>query len=449
WIVKQLLGVRAALLAALFLALSYLHVRDSHFGTVDVPLTFVATLALAMIVRARQASSARSNLLAGLLVGLAVSTKYNAVALLAPLLWCQLLQLEAAQKSERLQRVLRWYLPALVAIAVGFVLGTPYSVLDYATFSRDVIYELVDKGRSLPALDLGPGWLYHARVTLPHGVGLPLLLTALAGAVLWLRRDLRTALLLLGFPVAWYMGVGSSHYVFVRYVVPLAPALCIFAAYAVERFTLFLEQRWGAGLRARLLLALACSGLMVLPLYNVVQWNRLVRLEDTRVLAADWIERNVPSGQTVGLMGPVYMRPDLWSTALQMQRASAASNAQGRGLRNEMRIKHLERTGAPSYETRAFQQGVWLDPLNPASPSAQPPRYVVLAEHPAWVPEPGSVPVLSAEYTVVASFSAFGQEATSAVFDRHDAVYFPYARFAGVRRPGPNIRIFERQVVRP
>src|SRR2546428_606111 len=40
-VARELFSRRAALLAALFLAVAFLHVRDSHFGVADVPMTFL------------------------------------------------------------------------------------------------------------------------------------------------------------------------------------------------------------------------------------------------------------------------------------------------------------------------------------------------------------------------------------------------------------------------
>jgi Dolichyl-phosphate-mannose-protein mannosyltransferase len=443
FIVKRTVSSRAGLWAALFLALSYLHVRDSHFGTVDVPMTFMTTLAMSLIVRAEQGPSLRANLVAGLCVGLAISTKYNAAALLAPLLLGHWLQLEAAASAQR-SLLQKWLALSLLAVPVGFVLGTPYAVLDFATFSRDVTYELVDKTRVGPTLDLGPGWQYHARHNLPHGIGLPLLFTSILGLLLWLRRDWRTAALIVSFPLGWYVVVGSSHYIFVRYAVPLAPGLCIFAAFAMERLALWAQQRSREKVRAAGL-AVAAIALLALPTSNIVQWNRIVARADTRVLAADWFRANVPHGVSVGLIGPVYTRPDLWPTLDQMQRATATSKAQGRGLRNELRAAHVIKTGVPTYATRSFQLDEWVDPLGPERALAEPPDYVVMAEHPAWHPEPGSVPSLGPEYQEVASFIAFTSEASEAAFDLHDAFYLPYAKFGGVRGPGPNLRVLKRR----
>ena len=50
WQGRRMGSSRAGLLAALFLALSFRHVVDSHYVTVDVPMTLFAFWAIAMIV---------------------------------------------------------------------------------------------------------------------------------------------------------------------------------------------------------------------------------------------------------------------------------------------------------------------------------------------------------------------------------------------------------------
>ncbi len=103
---------------------------------------------------------------------------------------------------------------------MGFLLGTPYALLDWSTFIGDVSFEFGSKAHEPPIVELGPGWLYHSSVTLPNGVGLPLLIAAVVGVVVGLRERPRLALLLVSFPIVWFCGIGLSHWVYVRYGVP-------------------------------------------------------------------------------------------------------------------------------------------------------------------------------------------------------------------------------------
>ncbi len=75
----------AGLLAAFLLAVVPLHVRDSHFGVMDVPLGLLVALALFLAVRAAQHGALRSFLAAGALIGAAAAMKYLPGVLLLPL----------------------------------------------------------------------------------------------------------------------------------------------------------------------------------------------------------------------------------------------------------------------------------------------------------------------------------------------------------------------------
>jgi hypothetical protein len=448
WIGKRAIGRRAGLLAAFLLSIAYLHVRDSHFGTVDVPVTFFATAAIALILKADEFRSPRAYLIAGFVSGMAVSTKYNAIALVVPLAVLFVARSHLEQKA-RANRSPLGLLAIVGGLVAGFLIGTPFSVLDWSTFVRDASFELIQKTHQAPDIDMGPGWLYHLRVTLPNGLGLPLLFGALAGIAIAFRKDARLALLLLGFPLAWYLGVGKSHFVFTRYAVPLVPMLCVFAAWALDAGASWLEQGLSeSGLRQKLakragLVWPMVVGLVVLPpVWNVVQWDRLVRRTDTRVLAADWVAAHAANGSSVGVVGPNYLRPQLLNDPAQLHRSNEAG--EGRKLRNELRLAYLQRTGAVAFESFVFEEGRWHDILEPDYIPADPPSYVVLADHPVWKPDPGSMPSLGRDYVQVAAFDGFSPPLLDAVFDWQDAVYFPFAHFDGVTRPGPNLRIFKR-----
>ena len=70
---------RVGLLAALLLAVCYLHVRDSHFATVDVTMTFFTTLCVLLALEAARTGAAALFAAAGLAAGLAAGgAKYNA-----------------------------------------------------------------------------------------------------------------------------------------------------------------------------------------------------------------------------------------------------------------------------------------------------------------------------------------------------------------------------------
>lgn len=72
---------RTGLLAGLFLATAYLHVRDSHFGTVDALFSLTILLAIDAMLRWVHEPSGRRAALGGFLAGVSTATKYFSVLL--------------------------------------------------------------------------------------------------------------------------------------------------------------------------------------------------------------------------------------------------------------------------------------------------------------------------------------------------------------------------------
>ncbi len=135
---SELFPRRAALAAAAFLAIAFLHVRDSHFGVTDVPVTLLTVCAFwgGARIATRGVTLSRSAV-TGLLCGLAASTKYNAALIALPAL------VAIASHGFILRRVsVMLALAAAVALAIGltagFLGGTPFAVLDRPAFLADI-----------------------------------------------------------------------------------------------------------------------------------------------------------------------------------------------------------------------------------------------------------------------------------------------------------------------
>src|SRR5258708_11701718 len=73
---RAAMGHDTGLVAAFFLSLTYLHARDSHFGTTDVPLTFFLTVAVLLVWRTYVRGRTADYAWAGVLAGLAMATQY-------------------------------------------------------------------------------------------------------------------------------------------------------------------------------------------------------------------------------------------------------------------------------------------------------------------------------------------------------------------------------------
>jgi 4-amino-4-deoxy-L-arabinose transferase-like glycosyltransferase len=472
---RRMAGRGAGILSALFLALAYLHVRESHFGTVDVPMTFFASLALFLALKGYQDGRTSSFLASAFCAGLAASTKYNAIAVVASTGLAYVLRRLEAPSSPAIGKEpggtvaagalaapapVGEMLATAFALVAGFLVGTPYLFWDWKQFVRDSQLEVREKMTGGPwgDLELGAGWVRHLVFSLPEGLGWAMIAAAAVGSAIALRRRPKTALVLLAFPFFWWLGVGKSHTVFVRYALPLVPPLCVLAALAVDGIAAFLADKLRAAdvPRSRRGAAYACVAfglavaILAVPAYRLVRFDAMLRRTDSRVVVGRWIEENLPSGATVGLSGYVYVRPSLWSVPAQVD---AQIGRMHRGISDEelrARRDYVASHAPPAFHLLQFdERAEAFADLWTALPAASPPDYVVAARYPlaAYISvTPGLQARLDREYTLVRRFDSFAADVPAERFDQHDAFYLPYTSTRDVVRPGPTFEIYRRSV---
>jgi len=92
---RRAYGWLAGFLGAAALAVAFLHVRDSHFGTLDIPLTLACTAGLYVAYRTLRVKGLRPLLLNGLILGVAASLKYNGALVFAAMATGQTLRARA------------------------------------------------------------------------------------------------------------------------------------------------------------------------------------------------------------------------------------------------------------------------------------------------------------------------------------------------------------------
>jgi hypothetical protein len=196
-----------------------------------------------------------------------------------------------------------------------FLLLNPYALIEAGTFRSQIGGQSGQASNAKLGQDDVPGWLYYVW-TVTWGFGWIPALAALAGGVLAVRDDRRKGLLLVAFPVFLFLFLGAQGRFFGRWLLPIYPALAILAAYAAVRAVDALSERLGlaraeraAGSAGRVAVSPARLALLggagaLLVLQGLVASTRVSSTlgeTDTRVVARDWLARNVPLGSRVVL----------------------------------------------------------------------------------------------------------------------------------------------------
>jgi len=297
---------REALLSALFLAVNFLHARDSHYIYVDIPLVFVLLGGFILMFRlfepvseTREKEERRftgwgRHFVVGAMMGLATAVKYNGVFLLIPYVWISIRLLSPRQW-------IRAWLVAGCAAFLVFVILNPFSALDVDFFLSEL--------REQSAANQGNfSMFHHFRYSLMGSFTFVALLLALAGVVKGLfSRDVRRQAISV-FIFGYYAVLCRWGQPYDRYVLPLVPFLCL----TLSDMILTMNRVWGRKMRGftfpqinhktRVMITSLLVALCLLPpLLKIVCWNVLMSKPDTRTLAREWIERNIPSGAKVAL----------------------------------------------------------------------------------------------------------------------------------------------------
>jgi 4-amino-4-deoxy-L-arabinose transferase-like glycosyltransferase len=321
---RRFVGVNGGLLAALLLAVVFLHVRDSHYAVNDVTATFLLMVSFYFAVRiymagepdpwrepthgGRPDSEQKRDpgllayyLLGGALLGFGVAAKYNVGLGAAALVAAHLLSRRDLWKRPSVMA----HLPLIgagVASLVGFIVGNPYSVLDFPAFRAEFLSQYGWAQDPYRQSDVPVAQLILRGLTMgtsPIIVGVSAL-----GLILMLLRQPRKAVLLASFPMAYVaFFLLDSDFFPARFAIPLLPFLVIAAAYGTGMLVVMLPS--SAWRRAAMALAV---GLLVIPsVVQDVRHNTLLRAEDTRLLLGRWMDENVPAGSKIALEGYTYI----------------------------------------------------------------------------------------------------------------------------------------------
>ena len=185
----------------------------------------------------------------------------------------------------------REVLVVAAAAVAGFLLGTPYAVIDPVAFASDLAFDhqtrFEYKGLAGASTSFGPYLLLFAAA-----MTAPLLAAAAGGAVVAAGRGLRgdgAAVVALAAAMAPYLLVASSGHQALRFLAPAFPAAAWLAALGLAALPTRNARRAATAL---VVARLALATVLVVRLFFV----------DSRIQAARWLQEHVPAGATVDLI---------------------------------------------------------------------------------------------------------------------------------------------------
>ncbi len=443
---------KTGLVGALFMALCYLHVRDSHFGTMDVTMTFFIIASFHFIIKSNDIWSLKNYLLAGLLAGLATGTKYAGAFLIFPMCFVHLFKvLEHNMPFYRIfidKRILGFG----AAMILGFLAGTPHFLADYSKYLYYIANRVDLMDTQSPKIAIG--WWYHLKFSLWHGLGWGMYIAAFAGIFLYLIRDWKKGLIFLSFPITYYLFVGKGYVVFLRYIVPILPFMCMVAAYFVYEVYHFLKPK------TTYRTVVSLSGILIViilfqGIYNVLNFNYLITQKDSREVAQEWVQNHIPQGSSIYQFtnGSDFCRIQLRPTLETLEKAHNAAIEEGeKGRLQKARIKHWKLSDTDTDSDRYYQHFTFKDSLNQFIYNGQfidtLPDYLIIHHYPLieFMPPPKYIrELIATHYTAINTIQTVNPKHPKNKYDQHDAFFLPFAGFYEVESMGNNMIFYEKK----
>jgi len=300
-IAKKMMNRWSGLLAAAILTFTSLHIVNSYYITVDLPMGAAVLLAIACSIRLYQKGPTTSlYLLNGLVIGLAIGVKYTALwssgGLLLAHYW-----LYREGKTSLISKQLIW---GLLFIPLGCFITTPYALIKPLALLKALHYESAHYRSGHQGMESPVSYGYYW-MKLRSTFGTWPLLLSLAGLVL-MKGKKELGSLAAVFPLVYFFFMGSYRVRFERNMVAVLPFLAISAAFALYSLYRYAKTQ-GAGSIVRLVLyvgvVIASAGVAATSWQQyrqAAETIRLANLPDTRLEAGQWIKTHIPNCARIG-----------------------------------------------------------------------------------------------------------------------------------------------------
>ena len=301
---KRWYGENTALLAAFFLAILPLHVVHSHFLTVEVPSTFWILIAFIFLSRVGRSASRWNYVAGGVASGFAAASKYTGILCVPAFLLGHLLM----HRKSGIKAL--WDRKAILYLAVAlitFAFADPYFFLSPGEVYKDI---KILFATNIQATHIS----YPFPLLLVYGLGIPMAIGFLFGAVVALRKHETSDIIMLSYIALAFLLIVYAGTPFSRHVVLAAPFIVLIAA---RGFSFIFEKHLWAGPAKWIGFGRWIRGIGVTLLAFLSVWTflysygyvHLMAQRDVRDVAAEWIDSNLPAGVSVGIGKPWFYTP--------------------------------------------------------------------------------------------------------------------------------------------
>jgi hypothetical protein len=297
------------LIAAALMTVLFFHVRDSHFGVPDALTTLFAAATGWLSLRACQTGQGCDVVWAGLAAGLAAGAKYTTIVVVVSVIVAVLFMRATVGRRVKMIGL------AAFGVLVGFIIGYPNVLLNPPIFIKDISFLFARVGEGFEGWRIPPdnSALFYLDALL-WSIGLPAVILTGLGLIDVVAQRRAEGFILAAFPVTYLIVMSLSQGHFGRYLLPILPFSVVLIAEAgwrvIPAVVRHAAPRSGRTVRLAQPIGLVVLLLVFLPnLLNALRLNWLLMQGDTRTIAKQWIESNIPAGTRIAVEWPYHTPP--------------------------------------------------------------------------------------------------------------------------------------------
>jgi hypothetical protein len=295
---KRMFSAKVGIIAAAFVAFNYLAIGVDHIVFPDTPLVFLSVLAMIFIYNIMTQGTTSAYWLAGFITGCGIATKYNAGVLILPLSLAHCMRVENGLKKFRSAFLDKKYLGSLVMVLLGFLISCPFALLDFSNFYNGFISQLFRTTTGSFGTDIHNPWFYYFRNAFPSSIGVGLTILGIVAFFYSLKRFKREDILLLAFICFYFVYLFKAKVGAEKYLLFVIPFWCILCARLLHDIIMWMDL---TDIVRNALLFLCTIMLIIGPFSRGLYNDYLLTQKDTRTLAKEWIESNIPFGLKIAI----------------------------------------------------------------------------------------------------------------------------------------------------
>jgi hypothetical protein len=322
---KKLFSINTGLIAAFFYSIAVLPIQLSHFFAVDTLLTFLILATLYQLISFYEKPTIPRAVIIGLCFGLALGTKISALVLIVAIgaaIASDFLLLFFKQPHKPhhwfphlpafLKHLIQYGIIITATTLAIFLIIEPYALIDFPNFIAQTMQQsaMTNNAFTFPYTLQYVGkipYLYELTNIFFFGLGPILAILSFFGLGilmhLVIQKNKQTQwaqeTILLVFFITYFFIVGKFAIGFMRYMLPLYPLLCLFAAYAIIQLDKKIKRH--IDIQKTYLLYASYGILYLLLLLYPFSFLHIYTKNNPRVDATTWIQTHIQPRKTIAV----------------------------------------------------------------------------------------------------------------------------------------------------